>query len=87
MEVTVRREPSWVAVAVADTGIGIDPAHAEKIWDPFWQAEDPLIRRAGGSGLGLSVARRLAGLLGGDIHVASVPGEGSTFTVRLPLAH
>jgi PAS domain S-box-containing protein len=87
VEVTVQREPAWVAVAVADTGIGIDPAHAEKIWDPFWQAEDPLIRRAGGSGLGLSVARRLAGLLGGDIHVASVPGEGSTFTVRLPLSH
>ena len=87
VEVTVRREPGWVAVSVMDTGIGIDPAHAEKIWDPFWQAEHPLIRRAGGSGLGLSVARRLAGLLGGDIHVASTPGEGSTFTVRLPLAH
>ncbi len=87
VEIAVRREPAWVAVAVTDTGIGIDPAHAEKIWDPFWQAEHPLIRRAGGSGLGLSVARRLAGLLGGDIAVASAPGEGSTFTIRLPLAH
>jgi len=86
VEIAVRREPGWVAVSVTDTGIGIDPAHAERIWDPFWQAEHPLIRRAGGSGLGLSVARRLAGLLGGDIHVASAPGEGSTFTVRLPLA-
>ena len=64
-----------------------DGAQIEKIWDPFWQAEHPLIRRAGGSGLGLSIARRLAGLLGGDIHVASAPGDGSTFTVRLPLAH
>jgi PAS domain S-box-containing protein len=87
VQVEVRREPAWVAVAVTDTGIGIDPAHAEKIWDPFWQAEHPLIRRAGGSGLGLSVARRLAGLLGGDIAVDSTPGEGSTFTVRLPVAH
>jgi PAS domain S-box-containing protein len=87
VDIDVRREPGWVAVVVADTGIGIDPAHVEKIWDPFWQAEHPLIRRAGGSGLGLSVARRLAGLLGGDIHVASTPGEGSTFTVRLPGAH
>ena len=86
VEVSVQREPGWVAVAVADTGIGIDEAHIEKIWDPFWQAEHPLIRRAGGSGLGLSIARRLAGLLGGDIHVASAPGDGSTFTVRLPLA-
>jgi PAS domain S-box-containing protein len=86
VEVAVRREPAWVAVAVSDTGIGIDEAQIEKIWDPFWQAEHPLIRRAGGSGLGLSIARRLAGLLGGDIHVASAPGNGSTFTVRLPLA-
>ncbi|HYR09883.1 MAG TPA: PAS domain-containing sensor histidine kinase [Longimicrobium sp.] len=87
VEVAVRREAGWVAVAVTDTGIGIDEGHMEKIWDPFWQAEHPLIRRAGGSGLGLSIARRLAGLLGGDIHVASAPGDGSTFTVRLPLAH
>ncbi|HEY0017758.1 MAG TPA: PAS domain-containing sensor histidine kinase [Longimicrobium sp.] len=86
VEVSVRSEPGWVAVAVADTGIGIDESHLEKIWDPFWQAEHPLIRRAGGSGLGLSIARRLAGLLGGDIHAASTPGDGSTFTVRLPLA-
>jgi PAS domain S-box-containing protein len=87
VEVAVRREPAWVAVTVTDTGIGIDPAHVEKIWDPFWQAEHPLIRRAGGNGLGLSVARRLAGLLGGDIAVDSAPGAGSTFTVRLPVAH
>jgi PAS domain S-box-containing protein len=84
VQVAVRREAGWVAVAVTDTGIGIDESHMEKIWDPFWQAEHPLIRRAGGSGLGLSIARRLAGLLGGDIHVASAPGDGSTFTVRLP---
>jgi PAS domain S-box-containing protein len=86
VEVAVRREPAWVAVAVTDTGIGIDEAHMEKIWDPFWQAEHPLTRRAGGTGLGLSIARRLAGLLGGDIHVNSAPGNGSTFTIRLPLA-
>lgn len=87
VEIAVRREPAWVAVAVTDTGIGIDPSHAERIWDPFWQAEHPLNRRTGGSGLGLSVARRLAGLLGGDIAVDSIPGQGSTFTIRLPLAH
>jgi PAS domain S-box-containing protein len=86
VEVAVRREPAWVAVAVTDTGIGIEEGQMEKIWDPFWQAEHPLTRRAGGSGLGLSIARRLAGLLGGDIHVSSAPGDGSTFTVRLPLA-
>jgi PAS domain S-box-containing protein len=80
----VEREPTAFVVTVADTGIGIDPAHLERIWEPFWQAEDPLVRRAGGTGLGLSVARRLAQLLGGDIEARSTPGEGSTFTVRLP---
>ncbi|HEU0300169.1 MAG TPA: PAS domain S-box protein [Longimicrobium sp.] len=87
VQIEVRREAAWVAVAVEDTGIGIEEGHVEKIWDPFWQAEHPLIRRTGGSGLGLSIARRLAGLLGGDIHVASTPGAGSTFTIRLPVSH
>jgi PAS domain S-box-containing protein len=85
-QVTARahREPGAVVVAVADTGIGIRPEHLEHIWEPFWQAEEPLVRRAGGTGLGLAVARRLAQLLGGDIEARSAPGEGSTFTVRLP---
>lgn len=87
VEIAARREAGWIAISVRDTGIGIGPEQMERIWEPFWQAEHPLIRRAGGSGLGLSIARRLASLLGGDIHVASVPGDGSTFTVRLPVAH
>jgi PAS domain S-box-containing protein len=78
------REPGAFTVTVADTGIGIRPEHLERIWEPFWQAEDPLVRRAGGTGLGLAVARRLAQLLGGEIEARSTPGEGSTFTVRLP---
>ncbi|HEX8903309.1 MAG TPA: PAS domain S-box protein [Longimicrobiaceae bacterium] len=81
---SARREPGAVVVAVADTGIGIRPEHLDRIWEPFWQAEHPLARRAGGTGLGLAVARRLAQLLGGDIEAQSAPGEGSTFTVRLP---
>ena len=78
------REPAAFVVTIADTGIGIGPAELERIWEPFWQAEHPLVRRAGGTGLGLSVARRLAQLLGGDIEARSAPGEGSTFVVRLP---
>jgi PAS domain S-box-containing protein len=79
-----RREPGAFLVTVADTGIGIQAEHLEMIWEPFWQAEHPLVRRAGGTGLGLSIARRLAQLMGGDIEARSAPGEGSTFTVRLP---
>jgi PAS domain S-box-containing protein len=80
-----RREPAALTITVTDTGAGIRPEHLERIWEPFWQAEDPLVRRAGGTGMGLSVARRLAQLLGGEIEARSTPGEGSVFTVRLPL--
>lgn len=67
-----------------DTGIGIPVTHLERVFEPFWQIEQARSRRVGGTGLGLSVTRRLARLLGGDVSVISTPGEGSTFTVRLP---
>jgi signal transduction histidine kinase len=72
-------------ITVSDSGIGIDPAHHETIFDPFWQVSHPSTRTRGGTGLGLTVSRRLARLLGGDIVVESQPGTGATFTVRLPL--
>jgi signal transduction histidine kinase len=71
-------------IAVSDTGIGIQPEHINKIFDPFWQVEQKATRRATGTGLGLTVTRRLANLLGGDVSVASSPGEGTTFSVTLP---
>lgn len=73
-----------VVFVVQDTGIGIDPDRLQEIFEPFWQAEDPMTRRIGGTGLGLSVARSFARQLGGDVNVRSSVGEGSTFTVRLP---
>jgi signal transduction histidine kinase len=70
---------------VADTGIGIPAEHLEHIFDPFWQVEQKsTTRRVGGTGLGLSVVRRLAELLGGDVSVRSEAERGSTFTVRVP---
>jgi signal transduction histidine kinase len=72
-------------ISVEDTGIGISPEHFERIFEPFWQVEQKATRRAGGTGLGLTVTRRLALLLGGDVTVKSEPGVGTTFTVCLPV--
>ena len=70
---------------VTDTGIGIQSENIHRIFDPFWQVEQKATRRATGTGLGLTVTKRLANLLGGDVDVTSTPGEGTTFTVRLPV--
>ncbi len=70
---------------VSDTGIGIQSENIHRIFDPFWQVEQKATRRATGTGLGLTVTKRLANLLGGDVDVTSTPGQGTTFTVRLPV--
>jgi signal transduction histidine kinase len=74
-----------VRLEVADTGPGIALEHLERVFDAFWQVDQRITRKTGGTGLGLSVARQLARLLGGDVSVRSVTGEGSVFTVDLPL--
>ncbi len=78
-------EDDAVRFDIRDTGIGMSNEQVERIFDPFVQAEPPTTRRAGGTGLGLSVARRFARLLGGEIGVQTAVGQGSTFTLRLPL--
>ena len=74
-------------ITVTDTGIGIDPSDFARIFEPFRQLEPSMTRKAGGTGLGLAVSRRFAALLGGTLTVASAPGEGSRFTVRVPVVN
>lgn len=74
------REGAYIYVAVQDTGIGIASNQMNRLFEPFVQADTSTTRRFGGSGLGLSISRRLARLMGGDISVDSVLGQGSTFT-------
>ena len=81
---SVVRAGGDVLFHVADTGEGIATEHLEQIWEPFRQVQNPMTRTAGGTGLGLSVSRHMARILGADLTVRSVPGEGSTFTLRLP---
>jgi signal transduction histidine kinase len=78
--------PNWIIFRVRDTGIGIPAAELDEIWKEFYQVSSGLSRTSGGSGLGLAIVRKLIELLGGDIEVESVEGQGSTFTVYVPLA-
>ncbi|MCK7501572.1 MAG: ATP-binding protein [Comamonadaceae bacterium] len=74
-----------IRFSVADTGIGIAPEHHHAIFQDFAQIDSPVQKRLRGTGLGLSLSRRLAELLGGSVEVESELGRGSTFSVTLPL--
>ena len=74
-----------VMFTVADTGIGMTQEQMDKLFQPFTQAEASTTRRYGGTGLGLALSQRFARLMGGDIALASNPGEGSTFIMRVPI--
>ena len=82
--VSTRHNAESISISIADSGIGIAVENLERIFAPFWQVEQRSTRRVGGTGLGLSVSRSLARLLGGDVTVESTAEGGSTFTLTLP---
>ncbi len=84
IELSVTGEGGLVRFVVSDTGIGMTADQAARVWDEFVQADVSVQRRFGGTGLGLSLARRLVTLLGGEIALQTAPGEGSRFEVTLP---
>jgi len=81
---TATRQHESIVLTVTDTGIGISPDEIPSLFKPFHQADASTTRKFGGSGLGLTISKRLIDLMNGSIRVSSVPGEGSCFEIRLP---
>ena len=86
VELSLSAGAGTAAVEVSDTGIGIEAADAERIFDPFVRLDAARSRDTGGAGLGLVIARSIVAAHGGTLAVDSRPGSGSRFTIRLPLA-
>jgi signal transduction histidine kinase len=84
ISVTATADGPWVKVAVQDTGPGIPPDKAEAIFEPFVQLGRSLASGHQGTGLGLAISRDLAREMDGDIEVATTPGAGAKFTIKLP---
>src|SRR5687767_6884471 len=77
-------DAEWIVFRVTDTGIGLSPDKIVRLFQDFTQADASTTRKCGGSGLGLALTRRFCQMMGGDVTVNSVPGESSTFTIKVP---
>lgn len=83
--VGVEDQRVMVRFEISDTGVGIQPSHIKKIFEPFTQADASTTRKYGGTGLGLSISGKLIAMMGGRLYVESRPGSGSTFSFTLPV--
>jgi len=81
---SARGDRSAVRFEVSDQGVGIRKEHMPRLFEKFYRADDPLVRRTSGTGLGLYIVRSLVTMLGGQVHVRSRPGKGTIFIVTLP---
>jgi two-component system sensor histidine kinase SenX3 len=84
VHVSAVAEGETIELIVSDRGIGIPPADRDRIFERFYRVDRARSRVTGGTGLGLAIVRNIARNHGGDVHVESLEGEGSTFTIRLP---
>jgi signal transduction histidine kinase len=85
ISLTVKREAeNWLTFSIGDTGIGMTEEQLGRLFEAFSQAEASTRSRYGGTGLGLAISRHFSRMMGGDLTVESVYGQGSTFTVRVP---
>jgi two-component system sensor histidine kinase SenX3 len=86
VQIRTRRTGDMIELAVTDHGVGIPPNDLGRIFERFYRVDQARSRSTGGTGLGLSIVRHVATHHGGEVRVDSVEGEGSTFTLRLPIA-
>jgi signal transduction histidine kinase len=86
LAVRARREGEGALIEVSDTGVGMTQAELAQLYTKFFRANNPTTRDVGGTGLGLVIARSLVELHGGELRVASQPGQGTTFSFTLPVA-
>jgi signal transduction histidine kinase len=87
IQIVVSQQKGWARVAVTDQGIGIPAANVPSLFQRFYRADNVDPRQVSGTGIGLYVVKEIVMLHGGTVEVASVEGQGSTFTVVLPLAN
>jgi two-component system phosphate regulon sensor histidine kinase PhoR len=85
IDIRIQKNNGYVDLSVTDNGVGIPESEQQKIFDKFFRGSDPSVRRVRGSGIGLAITKHVAELHKGEILVKSEPGQGSTFTLRIPI--